>query len=1627
MVAILLTQTQIRVGEAKNPGPQQGLGLTLGAINPTGLMRKASNFSQLPSEDQVIWGISETHLSPMGIRKFKNELHFADKSLSLHHGAPAPYRSQALTAVGGTHVGTAFVTSLPSRKLQMFCSPEQWNLARCTMSTFLCNGVWIHGAVVYGYSHKAYSTEVRQATDQLLELATSHVVQNLRGPRFIMGDFNQEANLLQQPQLWEKLGWKEVQTLQSERFGTQIEKTCKNATTKDFLWISPELIQFFHRAEVVQHVYPDHGALVAHFKGIGHDNHVHVWRQPKMLPWEECQGQLTNDGFAFPQLASPEESCLSIASALEDRVHVNLVQQSKPGLVPMQRGRCKTLSTKKLLNHARPLKASRAGEIVPEFQGNNLQHQRWFTQVRRLESLAKLYRAQPWSTSQFTHASREWRAILAATGFGNFRKWWTELPSKQPQAPQVLPNELPTEAALVAISLTVRMEVQTFEKILQADLLAKAKQNRKLNPNKVFKDFAKPAVSPVCILQDMVQGTITEIDQSDCSITLTAPAEFWPGEINTNNGPQVPIVTCRDKVWLESIVGLAPGQTVRQERFVGQLEEMFTRFQSEWQKRWDTHLHVPEEHWEPLTAFFQLAHPKGPDMQYCPITREQWYAALRKKKATAAQGPDGWTRKDLLNLPHDLTDAILTILCKVEQGQMAWPQQWLVGIVHSLEKYDQPASVTGYRPITIFSLVYRTWASIRSKEILRHLLPMTSSSSYGNLPSRSATDMWMTLQQEIESNLSAAQPTCGAVLDVVKCFNHLPRVPIFGVLRHMGVSAQVLRAWSSALCRMERRFSIRGSVSQAIRSTTGMAEGCSLSVVGTVACNQLIDTYIKQRSPMVRLLSYVDNLELAAKEPHALLQGTKALTDILELLDLQVDKKKTYLWSTEGTFRKVFLNHGYQIKTAARDVGAHMQYTRQATNFTITQKIEAFQDRWKSLALSPATYEQKIRAIKAVAWPNMLHGISSAHLGDKWYEDMRTSSMRALKEHRPGCSPPIHLSLIEHPSVDPGFHALWQTILQCRAYMCLEVCMPQFTRLAAALRKKPEVGPCSVVYHRLTKLHWFWDEGGFFRDAWGSPVCLWNSPIQELASRVVEAWRYKVACDASTRQTFAGLSECCAAFTIEGMTNQPRDRAVLRSALNGTFFTADHLKHRDTPGDTRCKMCHQQDSLFHRYWECEALHVCRRHLTDVQQQAIKEMPPATHLQGWFPLPTEVHGFRRMLDSLPSFEHCILSNDLVATCPSEPAHYFTDGSCHRPQDKVARICGWGVVLANPLDLWDFVPIAAGCLRGRHQTVVRAEITAAAAAVRDAVQKGHHFCLWSDNARVVALMQSMLANPDRTWSRKQPNHDCINSLAAEMRAGTHLCLGAFKVASHQQTCQTTVPTERWCFQGNEAADQVAAHAFQGQPALMQQWSNLCNHLDRLRDLRSRFHQMILEIGISCISKAKPSDLPKPQPSKASLQPLPMTDWRFPTDMPIEAQPYILPETPALVDWIASLHDDTKPVQRWSWWQLYLDAVLHIPQFGPWYHVSQKQWKAGSLQPPDPFLKKARSFSKYMHKLSRACKVRLPLLHATPSGSFIAFWTATIPVQVATERTFQIDETLGRFLPCASKTTDLRQVTL
>ncbi len=85
----------LRIGEAKNPGPEH---FVLGTANPTGLLHKGNLASTLPLG---MWGMTETHLTQIGLRQFRRELQFNKGTFKYITNVVAPKLSSSSGAMGG--------------------------------------------------------------------------------------------------------------------------------------------------------------------------------------------------------------------------------------------------------------------------------------------------------------------------------------------------------------------------------------------------------------------------------------------------------------------------------------------------------------------------------------------------------------------------------------------------------------------------------------------------------------------------------------------------------------------------------------------------------------------------------------------------------------------------------------------------------------------------------------------------------------------------------------------------------------------------------------------------------------------------------------------------------------------------------------------------------------------------------------------------------------------------------------------------------------------------------------------------------------------------------------------------------------------------------------------------------------------------------------------------------------------------------------------------------------------------------------------------------------------------------------------------------------------------------------
>lgn len=104
-LAYLILLSCVRVGEASNPGPSS---FVVGAINPTGLLGKADHIAAL---QPGVYGISETHLSSLGVRQFRRELQSHRVPAKFLSSQPAPLIRSSMGVIGGKSTGVGFISS----------------------------------------------------------------------------------------------------------------------------------------------------------------------------------------------------------------------------------------------------------------------------------------------------------------------------------------------------------------------------------------------------------------------------------------------------------------------------------------------------------------------------------------------------------------------------------------------------------------------------------------------------------------------------------------------------------------------------------------------------------------------------------------------------------------------------------------------------------------------------------------------------------------------------------------------------------------------------------------------------------------------------------------------------------------------------------------------------------------------------------------------------------------------------------------------------------------------------------------------------------------------------------------------------------------------------------------------------------------------------------------------------------------------------------------------------------------------------------------------------------------------------------------------------------------------------
>ena len=249
---------------------------------------------------------------------------------------------------------------------------------------------------------------------------------------------------------------------------------------------------------------------------------------------------------------------------------------------------------------------------------------------------------------------------------------------------------------------------------------------RKRDLHHVFRAVRRDPPSQVDILIEPVSATVVDVLPEELSVTLDKSVQLdQSGPVLISGSPVPVIAQYADQVWLERLENEQPGDPVVFQSQVGSLDHIFQAFTGRWSARGARHEGLPLDHWSTILDFARDVLPpvQAPELS---LTVDMVRSCAAKKKVRAAAGPDGVSREDVLHL----TDAEISSLISLFHRAMTdgcWPAQLYEGVVRSLAKRPTSQGVADYRPVTIYSFVYRLWSSLFARRWMSCWEPFGSS------------------------------------------------------------------------------------------------------------------------------------------------------------------------------------------------------------------------------------------------------------------------------------------------------------------------------------------------------------------------------------------------------------------------------------------------------------------------------------------------------------------------------------------------------------------------------------------------------------------------------------------------------------------------------------------------------------------------------------------------------------------------------------------------------------------------------------------------------------------------------------------------------------------------------------
>ena len=237
-----------------------------------------------------------------------------------------------------------------------------------------------------------------------------------------------------------------------------------------------------------------------------------------------------------------------------------------------------------------------------------------------------------------------------------------------------------------------------------------------------------------------------------------------------------------------------------------------------------------------------------------------------KTKLASSRGGDGFSTLDLHRLPMPFWDLMAKIFHKIEENHL-WPDAWTLAKTFCLPKTPEPKTPLDIRPTTVMSKMYRIWGKIRGGQVAEHLASHLPRTIGGPCAQVSSEMIAFYTADRIEEALSTRTPFSGVVLDIVKCYNSIPRIPLRMLLCKLGIPRDIVDTFFAAMSQLQRFFQVCDTCGPKFKTTTGIVEGCGFAAPCMLAIGIWADAVLTQGDNHVESVMFADNWSIFHEQP----------------------------------------------------------------------------------------------------------------------------------------------------------------------------------------------------------------------------------------------------------------------------------------------------------------------------------------------------------------------------------------------------------------------------------------------------------------------------------------------------------------------------------------------------------------------------------------------------------------------------------------------------------------------------------------------------------------------------------------------------------------------------------------